>query len=157
MNYKRMLMKILLMLLLTVFAGSVNAGPIANRMMARHMIKKTAVVMGIAYKQVREHKVYTGDLARAVGHQRFAKFLFHKGEYLRAMHQTRWARHLAVKAIIANNGREPAQAALSAEEQSLTAKGPSEEQLTKELTASMPSEPMKDEALINGKLDADIE
>jgi hypothetical protein len=145
-----------LILFSAAVAGPAIAGPAGKKMAARHMIRRTAVVIRAAHRQVREHKVYTGDLARAVAHQKFARRLFGDGEYVRAMHQTRWARALAVRAIVANKGAEPPEAALTPEEMSETANGPSEEQLTGELKAAMPSEPEKDEALININLDLDV-
>jgi hypothetical protein len=156
--YKRILaFMVTLSILLAAYVAYAVSAPMDSKMKARHMIKRTALVIRAAHKQVAEHKVYTGDLARAVARQKFAKLLFQRGEYIRSMHQTKWARHLAVKAIIANKGQSPAEGKLSSEEEMQTTNGPSEEQLTKELNASMPSEPMKDEALINLKQNIDVE
>jgi len=158
MKYKGMMAFVVTFsLLLTATVSYAVSVPRDDRMKARHMIKKTAFVIRAAHKQVSEHKVYTGDLARAIAHQKFAKLLFQRGEYLRSMYQTKRARKLAVKAIMANKGKAPADAALTSEEELQTAKGPSEDQLTKELNASMPSEPMKDEAVMNGKLNIDVQ
>jgi hypothetical protein len=127
-----------------------------RRIIARDMIKRTAFVIRVARRDVNEHRVYTGDLARAIAHQKFAKSLFYDGEYLKAMYQTKWARHLAAKAIIANRGEVPPQANLTSEELSLTANGPSGEQLDRELHAAMPSEPMQDEAAVRLNADVDL-
>jgi len=64
------------------------------------------------------------------------------------MHQTKFARALAVKAIKANSGREPEEAAVDADEASLTAQGPSEEEMRKEAMAAMPAEPARDEDVL---------
>jgi len=146
-----------LSILQTSSVGYAVSRPVDSEREARHMIQRTAVVIRAAHKQVTEHKVYTGDLARAVAHQKFAKALFLRGDYIRSMHQTKWARHLAVKAIIANEGQTPAEATLTSQEEMQTANGPPGVQLMKELNASMPSEPMKDEALTNVKLNIDVE
>jgi hypothetical protein len=156
MKTRSVLLVVLSLILFSAVTGPAIAGPLGKKMAARHMIRRTAAVIQVAHRQVREHKVYTGDLARAVAHQKFARRLFGDGEYVRSIHQTRWARALAVRAIIANRGAEPPEAALTPEEMSETAKGPSEEQLTRELKAAMPSEPEKDEALINVNLDLDV-
>jgi len=156
MHCKKMLLLILSMFLVTTFAGSVFADRQENRIVTRGMIKRTAHVILIAHKEVKEHHIYTGDLARAIAHQKFAKQLFHDGEYLRAMRQTKLARRLAAKAIMANKGAVPVQAKVTAEEESLTANGPSDEQLSKELHVAMPSEPMQDEAVVKTQVDVDL-
>ncbi len=156
MKTRSVLLVVLSLMLSSALAGPATAGPMGKRMAARHMIRRTAAVIRVAHREVREHKVYTGDLARSVAHQKFARRLFADGEYVRAMHQTRRARALAVRAIVANKGAEPPEAALTPEEMSATANGPSEEQLTRELKAAMPSEPENDEALVNVNLDFDV-
>lgn len=126
------------------------------KIIARDMINKTAFVIRVAHRDVNAHHVYTGDLARAIDHQKFARQLFRGSEYLRAMHQTKRARNLAAMAIKANMGEVPSQAYLTEKELSMTANGPSDEQLTRELHAAMPSEPMQDEAVVKFGVDEDI-
>src|SRR3990172_5435572 len=73
-----------------------------QRHKARKVIHRTAVAIFAAQKAVREHKVFTGHLARSVAHQRLAKRLFLRGMYLRAIHHSRRARLLAFRAMDAN-------------------------------------------------------
>ena len=80
----------------------------ADKVHARRVIRRTAYVILEAQKKVKENKVYTGNLARAIAHQRYARRLYLQGNYLRAMHQSRRARRLAILAIQANNGTETA-------------------------------------------------
>src|ERR1043166_4800561 len=77
-----------------------------QKIAAHRVIRKTAFVIGIAYKKVKENKVYTGNLARAIRHQKYARILYRKGMYFRAMHQSRRARYFALLAIKANKGNE---------------------------------------------------
>jgi len=142
------------MVLLTL-SGSVFAGPDEDRVAARYMIKRTARVIRVAHRQVNEHKVYTGDLSKAVAHQKFARQLFQNAEYTRAMNQTKVARRFAVRAITANKGVVPQEGNFTSGELSMTKNGPSDEQLSRELHAAMPAEPMQDDAVI--KLGADID
>ncbi len=131
-----------------------------NEFRAKRMIKKTANVIVIAHRHVNEHRNYTGDLARAIQHQKVAVHLYHQGEYIRAMHQTKFARRLAVAAIRANSGSEPEEARFDAEEESITAQGPSEEEMRREAAATVPSEPVKDEAVLRldvNKIKVDID
>ncbi len=76
----------------------------AKRAHAHRAIRRTAAVLIYAHKQVKENKVYTGNLARAVRHQRYARFLFKQGKYVRAIHHARRARQLGFLAINANKG-----------------------------------------------------
>lgn len=95
---------LLLSAFLLFFSSIALAQPAKKRIVAHRAIRKTAVVIVHAHKQVRQNKVYTGNLARAVRHQRHARWLFHHGKYVRAIHHTRRARQLAFLAINANKG-----------------------------------------------------
>lgn len=95
---------ILLVSTLIIFFSSFGLTQPGRRIHAHRAIRRTAVVLIYAHKQVKEHKNFTGDLARAVRHQRYARFLFHQGKYVRAIHHARRARQLAFLAINANKG-----------------------------------------------------
>lgn len=94
----------LLLSALMILISSFSLAQPRKRMHAHRAIRKTAVVLIYAHKQVKENKNYTGNLARAVRHQRYARFLFHQGKYARAMHHARRARQLGFLAINANKG-----------------------------------------------------
>lgn len=132
------------MLLLSSFSFAQRG----KRVHAHRAIRRTAVVLVYAHKQVKENKVYTGNLARAVRHQRFARFLFHKGKYFRAIHHTRRARQLAFLAINANKGSVNKEWELSKEDNE---GAPSDD---KELEKELPkdSEGLTDEQLILSEL-----
>jgi hypothetical protein len=95
---------LLLSALLLFLSSLAHAQPGKKRVVAHRAIRKTAAVIIHAHKQVKQNKVYTGNLARAVRHQRYARWLFHQGKYVRAIHHTRRARQLAFLAINANKG-----------------------------------------------------
>lgn len=94
---------LLLSALLVLFNSAGLAQP-QKRAAAHRAVRKTAAVIHHAHKQVKQNKVYTGNLARAVRHQRHARFLYRQGKYRRAIHHTRRARQLAFLAISANKG-----------------------------------------------------
>lgn len=71
---------------------------------ARQEIGVTASVIVRARKAVYIGKIYTGDLANSINHQKFAIALYNAGEFRRSINQTRYARRRAFKAIQANNG-----------------------------------------------------
>lgn len=73
-----------------------------TRQQARHFLIRTHRVIAYAKEVVNEGKVYTGDLTRAVYHQRFARELFKEGKFERAIHHSYRARELAHAAIRAN-------------------------------------------------------
>ena len=126
----------------------------ARKEAARAMIKKTAVVILYAHEKVKENKVYTGDLARAVKHQRFAKQLYVQGRYLRAMDHTRRARLLAFRAIKANKGQAPAGSELAVKD---WAGMPADAELDAALEKEMPGSATSDEAVTTTAQDLDVD
>lgn len=146
-----------LFLLLLMPAITFAGGPVAKKIHAHRVIKRTAIVIMAAHKKVKENKNYTGDLAKAIAHQKYARKLYRRGMYLRAIHHSRYARVLAIKAIKANKGAEPAESKFTAEEEELMKNPPSEEVLTAELLKEMPNENMKDEQVVNNAPDVDLD
>ncbi|MFI5163746.1 MAG: hypothetical protein ACHQHP_00690 [Bacteroidia bacterium] len=147
--------KIFLLLLLPSFTAFTAPGPI-KKDQARHVIRKTATIILVAHKRVKEGKVYTGDLARAIAHQKYAIKLYRAGEYFRAIHHSRRARFLAIEAIKANKGAEMAEWKMTKEEEQSMANGPKEEELDKELIKEMPNESAKDEEVIGAQPQVDL-
>lgn len=158
--------RIIFFLLLLIGAGSfteldAQRGPRGNRpavrraerVHAKRVIRRTAIVIHHAHKQVKENKNYTGDLARAIAHQRYARKLYFDGKYLRAMHQSRRARQLAILSIKANKGTEPAGSANEKEDEDImNSEQVSDADLDKELDEKMPGYSTKDEDFVNAAL-----
>ncbi len=94
----------LLLSALMILISSFSFAQPGKRRHAHRAIRRTAVVLVYAHKQVKENKNFTGDLARAVRHQRYARFLFKQGHFARAIHHSRRARLLAFSSINANKG-----------------------------------------------------
>ncbi len=147
---------IIVLLLVSAFAFEASAGPV-ERIHAKRFLRRTAAVIIHAHKVVKEGKVYTGNLARAIAHQHYARKLYREGKYLRAIHHSRRARHLAFLAIAANKGKEPADLKMNAEEEKLSKDSPKEEELDKDLQAAMPSETSKDEDVMAASPDVDLD
>jgi hypothetical protein len=125
----------------------------ADRVHAKRVIRRTAVVILHAQKKVKEGKVYTGYLAKAVAHQRYARKLYMKGNFLRAMHQSRRARHFAILAIQANKGTETADLKLDKEDEQVMNDNPvSDAELDKELDEQMPGYSTKDEDFVDAAI-----
>lgn len=131
-------------------------GQRAMRIKAHRVIRRTAVIILAAHKNVKEGKVYTGDLARSIAHQKFARSLYRRGMFVRAIHHSRRARLLAVMAIKANKGADVAEAKADAEEEELMKNSPSDDELEKELLKEMPNEKMKDEDVVGTLPDIDL-
>jgi hypothetical protein len=124
---------------------------------AHRVLVKTAFVIRHAHKKVKENKVYTGNLARAMRHQKYARILYRKGNYVRAMHQSRRARYFALLAIKANKGEETSDMNFSKEDEEMMKKdAPSDSDLDKEVDNAMKNEPMKDEDIVNSDPDVDL-
>jgi hypothetical protein len=125
----------------------------ADKIHARRVIRRTAFVILHAQKKVKENKNYTGDLARAVAHQRYARKLYFQGKFLRAMHQSRRARHFAILAIQANKGTETADMKLDPEDDAVMNDSPaSDAELDKELETADPGYSQKDQDFVDAAL-----
>ena len=151
----------LLLLFLCPFISSAqmkNKGPKPGQKIAAHrVLVKTAFVIHHAYKKVKENKVYTGNLARAMRHQKYARILYRQGKYVRAMHQSRRARYFALLAIKANKGEETDDMKFSKEDEaSMSKNAPSDADLDKEMEQAMKNEPTKDEDVMGAEPDVDI-
>lgn len=126
----------------------------ADKMHAKRVLRRTAIVIRHAQTCVRENKNYTGDLAKSVAHQRFARKLYFEGKYLRAMHQSRRGRQLAILSIKANKGTEPTGAANEKEdEEIMNSENVTDTELDTELDTSMPGYSTKDEDFVNAALE----
>lgn len=88
-------------------SGTVSAQPVM-REKAKNVINRTAIVIFTAHKWTLANHVYTGNLKKAVAHQRFAIRLFNEGKFMKAIHHSRRARELARLQIEANKGAYPA-------------------------------------------------
>lgn len=150
---------ILLVLPALVSVSETSAQPakaLVKKEHSKRVIRRTAAVIIIAHKKVKEGKVYTGNLARAIAHQKFARKLYREGKYFRAIHQSRRARQLAILAIKANKGSESDDMRFSKEDEEAMKGGPTDADLDKELLKEMPNEPIKDEDVIATDPDVDL-
>ena len=148
--------RLLLLLMLPSFAAFTYSEPSIKKEQAKRVIRKTAMIIMVAHRKVKDGKVYTGDLAHAIAHQKFAIKLFRAGDYFRAIHHSRRARFFAVEAIKANKGAEMEEWKLTREEERDMANGPKDEELDKNVLKEMPGEATKDEDIINTKPAVDL-
>ncbi|GAB4292105.1 MAG: hypothetical protein Kow0068_17370 [Marinilabiliales bacterium] len=70
---------------------------------SKMVIDRTAKVIHEAHKALQQGKNYTGDLAAAVKHQKYAIQLHKEGKYKLAAEHSLYARKRAVKVLKANN------------------------------------------------------
>jgi len=125
----------------------------ANKVHARRVIRRTAFVIHRTHKAVKENKVYTGNLARAVAHQRYARRLYARGMFLRAMHQSRLARRFAFAALSANKGAQTADMNFDKEDEAIMNENPvDDKELQAELDKEMPGYSTKDEDFIDKEI-----
>jgi hypothetical protein len=90
--------------ILAFTASAVFAGFIEDKSKALdiRILKRTAVVILKAQIAVKANKIYTGDLARALRHQKYAKVLFVAKKYDVSMRHSLRARQLAYNSLAAN-------------------------------------------------------
>ena len=145
-----------LLFLFLIPAFAIAVGPQVKKEQAKRVIRRTAVTILIAHKKVKEGKIYTGNLAKAIAHQKFARKLYRQGKYFRAIHQSRRAKFLAIQAIKANKGAETEDMRYSKDDEASMKGGPPDSELDAELLKEMPGESMKDEDVIGTEPDVDL-
>lgn len=123
---------------------------------ARRIIRRTTVVIRRGHKIVKKNKVYTGYLARAIRHQKYARILFRKKLYAHAARHSLRARRLAFKAIKANKAKAPKEANFEKNEKDIWG-DTTEKELDNEIAKAMPKESTKDEDFLSDVPDFDIE
>ncbi len=94
----------IVVLVFALFVAGTSKSFSQNRLQTREFLHRTHRVIEFAKESVARGKVYTGDLTRAVYHQRYARDLFHEGKFRQAIHHSYRARELAIIAIRANKG-----------------------------------------------------
>ena len=143
-----------LALLLSGVFSELTARP-GMRFKANRVIRKTAMVLHAAGKQLKLNKHFTGNFARAVAHQRFAKRQYMRGNFVSAIHHSRRARMLAFMVISDNNGGAPPQEwEFTPEEKASAGKdNPTDAQLDNELMKDNPNLKFSDEELMDAALD----
>jgi hypothetical protein len=131
----------------------------ALRVKSKRVLRRTAVVMLAAHADLKRGKVYTGDFARAVRHQRYAVFLWRRGFYVRAIHHSRRARMLAINVIQANKGTVQPGFKMDKDENALSKNTPADTQLDNDLKTdtefnkNSPTTSEKDEDFVNIMVD----
>ena len=114
---------------------------------AYKFIKRTNIVVVAAHRHVKRGKVYTGDFAKSVHHQRYAKVLLAKNKPHRAIQHSRLARAYALKAIRANKGQIKKEWAINKEENEMLGDAIANDELEKELKTYEPNAKYSDESV----------
>ena len=136
-----------------------RANPNALKVKSKRVLRRTAVVMIAAHADLKRGKVYTGDFARAVRHQRYAVFLWRRGFYVRSIHHSRRARMLAINVIQANKGTVQPGFKMDKDENALSKNTPADTQLDNDLKTdtefnkNSPTTSEKDEDFVNIMVD----
>ena len=114
---------------------------------AINVLKRTNHVIVYARRSVVKNKVYSGDLSKAIYHQKLAKKLMNLKKTNKAMQHSRIAREYAFKSIRANKERVDGTYNFTEEEYEVMGKNISNEELERELKESNPSVIFKDEKI----------
>jgi hypothetical protein len=145
---------LLFFILLLLFLPLTAQKPVP-RDKALNVLLRTNRFIGHAHMAVSRGKVYTGNLGKAVKHQRYAKALFQKGNYLRAIQHSRRARLFALEAVKANKVKPTSDASVTPEETEMMGTI-TDQELDADLTKDNVVE-LKDEDLVkNNKLELDV-
>jgi hypothetical protein len=90
---------------LLVFQAGIVSAQVTIKQDARNFLNHSNNVIMKAKGAVEVGQVYTGDVVKAVHHQKFARELFKQGEYNKAIYHSYRARQLAFAAIRANKAK----------------------------------------------------
>ncbi len=126
-KFKVIFVMIISFLLISHIAAQPNKGK------AKKFINRTNSILATARTAVSQGKVYTGNLVNAVYHQRLARSLYKEGKIKKAVHHSQRARMYAFAAIKANNGKVTKGMETQADEQSIVADMPPNDQLDAEV------------------------
>lgn len=139
-----------------LFTLSVQAAPGPDKAKAKAVLMKTHRAIGVARVTVMKTKKYTGNLAKAVRYQRYAKKLYLQNNFARAIHFSRKARFFALQVMKENGAKSNTDFVETAEEGTLAGTLPSDQELQEELDKNLPTSPT-DQELLNGNLDTDVQ
>src|SRR5436190_11508038 len=137
-----------LSLLLTGVFSEVTAQP-RMRFKANKVIRRTAIVLHAAHKQLKINKQFTGNFAKAIAHQRFARRQYMRGNFRSAIHHSRRARMLARMVIQDNKGMPPKEAEFTGDENAGGKDNPTDTELDAELIKDNPNLKFSDEELMD--------
>ncbi|MBQ19746.1 MAG: hypothetical protein P1U44_05985 [Vicingaceae bacterium] len=123
---------------------------------ASKVLNKTNQAITAAFTTVKDKKVYTGDLSKAVHHQKIAKKLMSENKNFRAIHHSRMARTLAFRSLRLNKNYDHEKWDYTMEEQELFGNGIPDGELIDELNNTYPNNQFLDEKITEKNL-KDIE
>jgi hypothetical protein len=137
-------------LLAIIFMTSLWAAPDAAN--TRFYLMKTNRLLGVAQMCIKKTQNFKGDLALATRHERKAKALYEAKDFQQAIYHSKRSRDLCIKIFTENNMKPPMDAKYNSEETALAAQSPDNNALDEQLD----KDSLKDEDLLNGKLNVDI-
>jgi hypothetical protein len=152
---KNLILLFSLICLTSTTACYVQANPSEDKADCKSMIIKTNRVIGHAHMSVKRGGIYTGDLSKAVRHERAAILLYKEGNFQKALFHSGRARKYAMEVIKTNKVKPPLEGTFTATEIQQLSLLPSDEVLDEEVAKIVPYE-IKDQDLANGKLEIDF-
>ncbi len=114
---------------------------------ASKVLNKTNQAIEVAFTSVNEKKEYTGDLSKAVHHQKIAKKLLSENKNFRAIHHSRLARTLTFRSLRLNKNYDHEKWDYTMEEQELFGNGIPDGELIDELNNTYPNKQFLDEKI----------
>ncbi|MCB0401425.1 MAG: hypothetical protein KDD41_05035 [Flavobacteriales bacterium] len=123
-----------------------------NMAHAYKAMKRTNKAIALAHGAVKKGKNYTGDLSKAIHHQRYAKHLLKNGKANRAILHTRVARKHAFLAIRANKSTYDRTLEFNDEETKLIGESVGDDELEKEMKQQNPNADFDDSKITDKDL-----
>lgn len=142
----------MLVLCLTISAANASAIRV-SRDASKYLLDRTNLVLLAAQAELKAGQVYTGNLAKAIAHQRYATSLWVDGNYADAVNHSYRARVLALSVINVNNGIIKAAYDFDKAEQRYIKSAPHDEQLDKVLEKDLSYYYKQDQDFITAVID----
>lgn len=122
----------------------------------RNVLLKTNRLLGLTHMAVKNGKVYTGKLGKAVQFERYAKKLYIAKEYKKAAQYSIRSREFAIEALTANKAKPTSDGTFTEDEKVITNPLPSVTDMEAELTKEGIALPTDEDLVTNGNLDINI-
>ncbi len=85
----------------------------------KQFLTRTNKAITTAHSAIKRGKVYNGDYVNALRHQQFAKKMYIRNQYQKAIYHSKKARSLAFKTITDNSARIPSECGITKEEKAM--------------------------------------
>jgi len=147
---KNYLIILFMVVLFLPLKASINE---VTKAQAKQFLTRTNKAITSAHAAIKKGKVYNGNYVNALRHQQFAKKMYIRNLFQKAIYHSKKARSLAFKTITENGSRIPSDCIITAEEKAMIGSSmPSDRVLAEEIALDGQNN-LKDQDVIDKPVD----